>query len=165
MKRDQSVEERKPLVDPFACERESVLPLKRRGPEIVAAVMAPVPFPVRSPPKVVEPVPPKEVETVVVAMTEPVLLVKRRLLVIFEIAKLVEVACWSDELPLTVRPGVESAPVLLIVVVPVCPKDALFERWFVVKKLVVVAEVAVALVVVSPPLKLRSVVVALLGNK
>ena len=77
LKRVQSLDERKPLVVPLACEMESVLPLKESGPETVADVIAPVPLPVRRPPSVVEPVPPKAVVRVVVPRTEPLLLVYR----------------------------------------------------------------------------------------
>jgi hypothetical protein len=79
---------------------ERVLAEKLRGPETTAEVTAPVPFPVRRPPKVVEPVPPKEVATVVVAMTPPVELVKRRALVIEEIANFEVVAVVEVPLPI-----------------------------------------------------------------
>ena len=71
---------------------ESVLFANDKGPEKSAEVTCPVPFPVRRPPRVVEPVPPKLVESVVVPMTEPLLLVRRRALVILLMAKLVVVA-------------------------------------------------------------------------
>ena len=48
-----------------------MLPEKSKGPETIAEVTCPVPFPVRRPPRVVLPVPPKLVASVVVAMTEP----------------------------------------------------------------------------------------------
>ena len=125
-------------------------PVSVRLPRVVVE-SAPVPLPKSTVPAWMfpQPVPPKLTARVVVPETAPLPLVTRSELVVL----------------VTVREGVERAPVLLMEVVPVCPKDAMFERWFVVKKLVVVAEVAVAFVAVSPPLKLRSVVVALLGNK
>ena len=98
-------------------------------------------------------------------MREPLPLVLRRELVMVVIAKFVEVACWRDEFPVTVRLGVESAPVLLMVVVPVCPTPSALAPREEVKKLDVVALVVVLKVVVSPPLNARAVVVALLMNR
>jgi hypothetical protein len=54
----QSPEARKPFVEPLACEIESVFAEKERGEETIADVIWLVPLPVRSPPSVVEAVPP-----------------------------------------------------------------------------------------------------------
>ena len=87
-------------------------------------VTPPVPFPVKMPPRVVEPVPPKEVERVVVPMTEPEEFANRSEEAIEVIARLVVVACCSEELPRTVKvPFALRAPETLsklaIVVEPV----------------------------------------------
>jgi len=87
-----------------------------------------VPFPVRRPPKVVEPVPPKPTETVVVPMTPPVELVKRSEFWIDEMANVVDVALdvvafpvtmsvpLIVELPLVRRPAVK--PMVVEVLLP-----------------------------------------------
>ena len=75
---------------------------KERGPEKSDDVTPPVPFPVRRPPSVVEPVPPKPTETVEVPMTLPWPLPKRMEFAMVEMARLVVVACWREELPRTV---------------------------------------------------------------
>ena len=67
----QSPDERYPSKRDDDCVIESVLPEKRSGPEIVAAVIGPVPFPVSIPPSVVEPVPPKLTASVVDPTTLP----------------------------------------------------------------------------------------------
>ena len=54
---------------------------------------------------------------------------------IFDIAKLVEVAPWSDVLPDTVRVGVVIAPADEIEVVPVCPTAKVFAENAVVDAL------------------------------
>lgn len=85
------------------CVIESELPEKTSGEETVAEVSGPVPLPVRIPPRVVEPVPPKLVARVVVAMMEPVELAKRSEEVIPVMARLVVVAFVVVELPLMRR--------------------------------------------------------------
>ena len=57
----------------MACEMERVLEENESGAETVAEVRAPVPLPVRRPPRVVEPVPPKVVEMVEEAETTPLM--------------------------------------------------------------------------------------------
>ena len=103
LKRDQSVDERKPLAAADDCNMERVLPLNESGPVIPAEVTPPVPFPVRRPPRVVEPVPPKKVESEVVPETAPPAPAKRRELV----------------MPVILREGAERAPVAEMEVVPV----------------------------------------------
>ena len=71
---------------------ESVLPEKLSGEDTVAVRRPPVPFPTRRPLRVVEPVPPKAVERVVVPMTEPLALVVRREEAMAVMARLVVVA-------------------------------------------------------------------------
>ena len=89
-------------MDPaLAWVMERVFPVNDKGPFTIAEVICPVPFPVRRPPKVVEPVPPRLVASVVVPMTPPVELVKRSDEVMDEIARVVEVACDVVELPVT----------------------------------------------------------------
>ena len=67
--------------------------------------------------------------------------------------------------PVTESEGVERAPFVAMDVVPVEPNAAVFPRNVEAKRDVVVAEVPVALVKVSPPLKAICVVVALPTNK
>ena len=93
LKRDQSVEERKPLPAAEACVIESVFPENERGPVTEAEVIAPVPLPVRRPPRVVLPVPPKFTATVVEPITDPFALANKSEFAMVEMAKLVEVAC------------------------------------------------------------------------
>ena len=126
---------------------ESVLAENESGPETIAEVTCPVPLPVKSPPSVVEPVPPKEVAMVVVAMTLPCAFANKIELVMLVIARLVVVACWRDVLPETVREELAlSAPptfrTLLMVVEPVTANAV-----------VVAPAVEVAPVVMRPPLK------------
>jgi hypothetical protein len=71
---------------------ERVLFANESGEEMAAEVMAPVPLPVRRPPSVVEPVPPKPTETEVVPMTLPCPFAKRTDEAREEIAKALEVA-------------------------------------------------------------------------
>lgn len=87
----------------MAWDIDRVLLAKERGPEKSEEVTCPVPFPVRRPPRVVEPVPPKPTETVVVPMTEPFPLVKRREFAMLEIANVVEVADEVVALPVTIN--------------------------------------------------------------
>ena len=106
------------------CEMERVLVEKLRGPETTAEVTCPMPFPVKRPPNVVDPVPPKLVVSVVEPMTEPFALAKRKEEAMEEMARLVEVACEVVALPRTVRlEPKETAPetesVELMVVEPV----------------------------------------------
>ena len=54
----QSVVERQPAIEPEAVRQLRALPENWRPEPIVALVRAPVPLPVRMPPRVVEPVPP-----------------------------------------------------------------------------------------------------------
>ena len=91
------------MVEPLDWDIERVLFAKESGPEKRDEVTCPVPFPVRRPPKVVEPVPPKPTETVVVPMTLPWPFPKRMEFAMVEMARLVVVACWREELPRTVR--------------------------------------------------------------
>ena len=80
---------------------ESVVPARERPGPIVVVLRAPVPLPIRSPVKVVEPVPPCATESdpakrlkpiLVVATTDPFALVERRELVRLVIANVVLVA-------------------------------------------------------------------------
>jgi len=114
----QSPDARKPFVEPFACVMDKVFAEKLRGPETIAAVRAPVPFPVRRPPKVVEPVPPKLVASVVEPMTEPLPFVVKMEDVIFVMAKFEEVAApplarlprVRQELPIAKQPEESVTP-------------------------------------------------------
>ena len=114
---------------------ERVFPENERGEEMVAEVTWPVPLPVRRPPKVVEPVPPKLVASVVVPMTGPELLVYRREEVIDVTARLVEVACFKEVLPRTVK-----VPMVALA------EERLVELAVVAKSVVEVALVLVELV-------------------
>ena len=67
--------------------------------------------------------------------------------------------------PVTESDGVESVPLFAIEVVPVCPNAAVFASEEPANDVVLVAFVAVAFVVVSPPLNASAVVVAFPGNK
>jgi hypothetical protein len=71
---------------------ERVLAEKSKGPETMAEVTCPVPLPVRRPPRVVDPVPPKLVAMVEEATTAPTALPKWKALVMEVTAKEVEVA-------------------------------------------------------------------------
>ena len=68
----QSVDERYPFVELFAWEMERVFPENESGAETVAEVTWPVPFPVRMPPRVVEPVPPLATVSAVARVSAPV---------------------------------------------------------------------------------------------
>ena len=72
LKRDQSLLLRKPLLAALAWVMERVLLVNESGPVIDAEVTAPVPLPVRRPPRVVEPVPPMFTPSVVDAERLPV---------------------------------------------------------------------------------------------
>jgi hypothetical protein len=107
---------------------ESVLLVKDKGPEMTAEVTCPVPLPVKRPPRVVEPVPPRLTATVVVPMTEPLELVKRSELVMFAIARFVVVAACALKLPATVvelftksEPVVVAPPLIVSPVMAVPP--------------------------------------------
>ena len=124
----QSVLERYPFAEPEACDIDRVLFAKLKGPEKSEDVTPPVPFPVRRPPSVVEPVPPKPTETDVVPMTLPWALAKRMDEARLEIANVVEVAedvvafpvtmsvPFTVELPLVRRPAVK--PMVVEVLLP-----------------------------------------------
>ena len=90
----------------------------------------------------------------IAGMIEPSALVLRSELVMFEIAKLVDVPCPRVVVPPTTRLPAES-----MVVVAVLPNDARPAARTFVKSVVPVAAVNV-----RPPLKLSNVVVALLMN-
>ena len=102
LKSVQSVEERYPLLAAEDWVIESVLAENKSGPETIAEVTCPVPFPVKSPPKVVEPVPPKLVAIVVEPITEPFALVVRMEEAMLVMARFVVVACWREVFPETV---------------------------------------------------------------
>jgi hypothetical protein len=91
------------LVEPFAWEIERMFPENASGPETIAEVRAPVAFPVRRPPSVVEPVPPNATEMEVVPMTLPCAFAKRSEEAMVEMAKVVEVALDVVALPVTMK--------------------------------------------------------------
>ena len=71
----------------------------------MALWIAPVPFPFKSPPSVVDPVPPKLTAMVVVPLVTPMLLVKRMEFWILEIVRaVVEAPPWRSERPVVVAP-------------------------------------------------------------
>ena len=110
---------------------------KLSGPDTIALVMAPVPLPVRRPPSVVEPVPPKLTASVVVPLTTPVEFANRIEFWIPEIVRLLVDAV--DEKKLVAVRAVEEAklrkllPIAFSEPIVEVPIVALLENRFVVE--------------------------------